>query len=133
MKAVRAAAALSLLLTAIPIHSENPPAYVREGDRVEQRFREQRDRLNAFFQELRATVQRELSPVEAPVLMRRLQTAPPATSVWGYAMLPRIVEIPQPPTPISTFSYSWSVTEGFVNGETSKLDDAKGILARVPV
>src|SRR4051812_22618820 len=125
MKAVQAAAALSLLLAAVPIHSENPPAYVREGDRVEQRFREHRDRLNAFFQELRATVQREMPASEAPAMMRQLQNAPPAASVWGYGMLPRIVEIPQPPTPISTFSYSWTVTESYVNGETSKLDDAK--------
>jgi hypothetical protein len=125
MRAVCAAIALGCLLAAIPVQSQNSPAYVREGDRIEQRFREHRNRLNAFFQELRTTVQRD-----APALASQLQNAPPATSVWGYGMLPRIIDIAQPPTPISTFSYSWAVTEGYIKGETTKLDNAMADLAR---
>lgn len=133
MKVASTLAAVGLFLTAIPLWSEEPPAYVREGDRVEQQFRGQRDRLNAFFQELRATVQREAPAPEAPNLMRQLQNAPPQTNVWGYRMLPRIVDIAQPPTLISTFSYSWAVTEGYVRGEATKMDQARSDLARIAV
>jgi len=133
MKVACAIAAVGLLLTAMPLVSEDAPAYVREGDRVERRFREQRDRLNAFFQELRTTVQREAPAPEAPDLMRQLQNAPPPTNVWGYRMLPRIIDISQPPTPISTFSYSWAATEGYITGEATKLDRARSDLARVTV
>lgn len=133
MKVASAIAAVGLLLTAIPVRSEEPPPYVREGDRVEKRFREHRDRLNIFFQDLRDAVQRYAPAPDAPNLLRQLQTAPPPTNVWGYGMLPRIVDIAQPPTPISTFSYSWGVTEGYVAGETTKLDQAKSDLSRVIV
>jgi hypothetical protein len=133
MKVARAIAAVGLLLTAIPVQSEDAPAYVREGDRVEKRFREHRDRLNGFFQELRNTVQREAPAPEAPNLLRQLQNAPPPTNIWGYGMLPRIVDIAQPATPISTFSYSWGVTDGYVTGEATKLDQARSDLARVTV
>jgi len=133
MKVASAMVAVGLLLTAIPVTSEEAPAYVREGDRVEKRFREQRDRLNSFFQDLREAVQRGAPASEAPNLMRQLQTAPPPTNVWGYGTLPRIVDIAQPPTPVSTFTYSWSVTEGYVSGEGIKLDRARSDLARVAV
>ena len=133
MKVASAIAAVGLLLAAIPVRSEDAPAYVREGDRVEKRFRDHRERLNAFFQELRAAIQRDAPPSEAPNLTRQLQSAPPATNVWGYGMLPRIVEIAQPATPISSFSYSWAVTEGYVTGETTKLDRAQSDLARMTV
>src|SRR5436190_3953093 len=133
MKVASAIVAVGLLLTAIPVTSEEAPAYVREGDRIEKRFREQRDRLNNFFQDLRQAVQREAPASEAPSLMRQLQTAPPPTNVWGYGMLPRIVDIPQPPTPVSTFVYSWTETEAYVTGEGIKLDLARSDLARVAV
>jgi hypothetical protein len=133
MKVAVTVATVGLLLAGIPVLSEDSPAYVREGDRVEKRFREHRDRLDAFFRELRATVQRDAPAPEAPNLMRQLQNAPPPTNVWGYGMLPRIVDIAQPPTPISSFAYSWAVTEGYVTGETTKLDQARSDLARVAV
>jgi len=128
MKVVSAIAAVGLLLAPLPLKSEDPPAYVREGDRIEKRFREHRDRLSAFFQELRALVQRD-----APAMSSQLQNAPPPTSVWGFGRLPRIVDIAQPSTPISTFSYSWSVTDSYVTGESTKLDRARSDLARVVI
>ena len=133
MKVASTIAVLGLLLAATPVRSEEDPAYVREGDRVEKGFREHRERLNNFFQDLRTAVQRDAPSPEASNLMRQLQNAPPPTSVWGYGMLPRIVDIAQPPTPIATFSYSWTMTEGYVTGEVTKLGQARSNLARVIV
>jgi hypothetical protein len=128
MKVASAIAVVSLLLAPIALRSEDSPAYIREGDRIEKRFREHRERLTAFFQELRSTIQRE-----APGLTPQLQDAPPPTNVWGYGMLPRIVDIAQPTKPISNFSYSWAITEGYVSGESAKLDQARSDLARAAV
>ena len=133
MKIASAIAAVGLILTAIPLLSEDAPAYVREGDRIEKRFREHRDRLDAFFQDLRTTIQREVSEPKASDLLREIPDAPPPTNIWGYGMLPRIVDISQPPTPITTFTYSWAVTEDYVKGETTRLDRARSDLARVTV
>jgi len=107
------------------------PAYVREGNRVETEFHGYTDRLTKYFQTLRATVEREVSPEDAAALLRKLETPPPKGGVYGYQMLPRIVDIPQPPTPIRSFSYSWPITEGYIKGEDGRLERAKTDLARV--
>lgn len=120
-----AAALLSLALL------QAQPAYVREGNRVEQQFHGYRDRLTQFFEELRSAIQREASPEEAAALLRQLEKAPPPVGVFGYKMLPRVVDIPQPPTPIRSFSYSWPITESYIRGEESKLDRAKSDLVRL--
>ena len=108
------------------------PAYVREGNRVETQFHGYTDRLTRFFQNLRATVEREMSDADAAALLRRLETPPPSAGVYGYQMLPKIVEIPSTPTPIRTFSYSWPITEGYIGGEEARLERAKLDLARIP-
>jgi hypothetical protein len=133
MKLSAAAGTAGFVLAATFAQSQLPPAYVREGDRVEQVFREHRDRLTSFFQDLRTTIQREAPPSEAGALARQLQSAPPPTNVYGYQKLPQIVEIPQPPAPISSFTYSWPTTEGYVQGEITRLDRARSDLARVTV
>jgi hypothetical protein len=107
------------------------PAYVREGNRVETEFHGYTDRLTRYFQTLRATVEREVSPEDAAALLRKLETPPPKAGVYGYQMLPKIVEIPQPPDPIRSFSYSWPITEGYIKGEDGRLDRAKADLERV--
>ncbi len=65
--------------------------------------------------------------------MRQLEKAPPQVGIYGYRLLPRIIDIPQPPTPIRSFSYSWPITEGYIRAEGTKLDTAKSDLARVAV
>ena len=117
-----------LLVTAL---LQGAPPYVREGARVEQQFRSYRDRLTQYFEDLRMTAQREVSAEEAATLLRQMEKAPPPIGIYGYKMLPRIVEIPQPPTPIRSISYSWPVTEGYIRGESEKLDRARSDLARV--
>jgi hypothetical protein len=109
------------------------PAYVREGDRVEQQFHAYQERLTGFFAGLRSAVSRELSPEQGAGVLRQLEKAPPPVGVYGYKLLPRIIDIPQPPTPIRSFSYSWPITEGYIRGEDSKLDSAKADLARAEV
>jgi hypothetical protein len=133
MKLSAAVGAAGIFLAATFTQSQLPPAHVREGDRVEQVFREHRDRLAAFFQELRATIQREAPPSEAPALTRQLQNPPPPTNVYGYQKLPQIVEIQPSPTPVAAFAYSWPTTEGYVKGEITRLDRARLDLARVAV
>jgi len=110
---------------------QGSPAYVREGNRVETQFHGYTDRLTRFFQNLRTTVQQEVSPEEATALLHKLETPPPKGGVYGYQMLPKILDIPQPPTPIRTFSYSWPITEGYIKGEDSRLERAKTDLLRV--
>jgi hypothetical protein len=119
--------AVALLLVLL----QAQPAYVREGNDVERQFQGYRDRLTQFFEELRATIRRDLSPERAEALLRQLEKAPPPVGVFGYGMLPRIVDIPQPPTPIRSFSYSWPITESYIRGEEAKLDRAKSDLVRL--
>jgi hypothetical protein len=109
------------------------PAYVREGDRVEQQFHTYRDRLTHFFEDLRSTIQRDLYPDDAAALLRELEKAPPQVGIYGYKLLPRIIDIPQPATPIRSFSYSWPITEGYIRAEGTKLENAKLSLAREAV
>jgi hypothetical protein len=123
MKTVAALLSLALL--------QAQPAYVREGNRVEQQFHGYRDSLTQFFEDLRTTIQRDVSPDQATALLRQLEKAPPPVGIFGYRMLPRIVDIPQPPTPIRSFSYSWPITESYIRGEESRLDRAKSDLVRL--
>ena len=97
------------------------PAYVREGDRVEQEFRTYRDRLEKFHTVLQTTIQRDI-----PVLQSELREAPPQPVIYGYQLLPRIVDNASGRTrPVTSFSYSWPITRGYINGEGIKLDRAE--------
>src|SRR5215471_7698196 len=96
------------------------PPFVREGDRVEQKFRTYRDRLDVFHKTLQTMIARDL-----PVLLPELEGAPPQPVVFGYQLLPRIVEnAPAEHKPVASFSYSWQITEGYIDGEGIKLDRA---------
>src|SRR6185436_4683457 len=99
----------------------NPgPAYIREGDRVEQKFRAYRERLDGFHKTLQNMIARDL-----PLLLPELEGAPPQPVVFGYQLLPRIVEnAPAEHKPVMSFSYSWPITEGYIDGEGIKLDRA---------
>jgi hypothetical protein len=100
---------------------------------VDQQFHSYRDKLALFFEDLRNAIQRDLYPEESALLLRELEKAPPQVGIYGYKLLPRIVDIPQPPTPIRSFSYSWPVTEGYIRDEGAKLETAKLNLAREAV
>jgi hypothetical protein len=111
--------------------TEDPPAYVREGDRIEQEFRAYRERLNRFFDELRGVIQQQTPAVR--VQLPPLQDAPPRPVVYGYGVLPRIVDPPAGGLePVTVFSYSWPITEGYISGETIKLERAEAELREVP-
>src|SRR5688572_7349256 len=124
---MRAAAATVLSLLLI----QAQPAYVREGNRVQQQFHDYRDRLTQFFEELRLVIQRDLSADDASTLLKQLEKAPPPVGVYGYKMLPRIIDIPQPLTPIRSFAYSWPITETYIRSEDVRLDKARSDLRRV--
>ena len=94
------------------------PAYVQEGDRVEQEFRAYRDRLDKFYLSLRTAIERDI-----PILLTELQEAPPQPVVYGYQLLPHIADNgPLDHKPVATFSYSWPITRGYIEGEGIKLD-----------
>jgi hypothetical protein len=102
----------------------SPPAYVRAGDRVEQEFRVYRDRLEKFHTALLTTIQRDI-----PLLQSELREPPPQPVVYGYQLLPRIVDNALSETrPVSSFTYSWPITRGYINGEGIKLDRAEAEL-----
>src|SRR5438034_583115 len=61
-----------------------------------------------------------LQPQDAP---------PPAAARFGYGVLPRIVDTPPAGNPpVSVFSYSWPITDGYIAGENIKLDRAEADL-----
>lgn len=113
---------IGVLSPALLAQSSRPP-YVTEGDRIEQEFAQHRDRLEAFFVELRTLIEQGV-----PALVPELEPddAPPRTGVYGYQMLPPIVEEykQDPGERITTFTYSWGVTRSYIESEEGKLDDA---------
>jgi hypothetical protein len=107
------------------------PAYVREGDRVEQEFRAHRDDLAQFHSVLRSAIQEEAPPESTESLLSQLLDAPPQTGVYGYQILPRIAETPSSDDAVSSFTYSWAITEGYITGETEKIRRARAEVQRV--
>jgi hypothetical protein len=124
---------LTLLLALWTGQSDEIQPYAREGDRVEQEFRVYRDRLNAFFASLRSMIDRQPASTTAVLPRLQQQDAPPIVNArYGYAVLPRIVDAPPPVNPpVSAFSYSWPITEGYIAGENIKLDQIEGDFANV--
>ena len=121
--------AITLLLGLLGVQDAGRPPYVSEGDRVEQQFRAHRDRLDRFFVALRGVVTRDI-----PGLLPELQGAPPQAVRYGYQLVPKIVDDPPlaslPPT--ASFTYSWPVTQGYVEGEGIKLARAESELRGIP-
>ncbi|PYS20560.1 MAG: hypothetical protein DMG11_29215 [Acidobacteria bacterium] len=52
---------IGIVLTLWTGQTDERPAYVREGDRIEQQFRAYRDRLNQFLQSLRGAVRQTIA------------------------------------------------------------------------
>ena len=106
------------------------PPYVLEGDRVEQQFRAYTYRLAEYFESLRTLVAED-----APALLPELEQEDPPNEpgVYGYQLLPRIVEEAESSLreSISSFSYSWSVTAGYLRGENQRLGNSQTQLRRI--
>src|SRR5438874_13375505 len=119
-------ASLSILLALWTGQSDGQPAYAREGERVEQEFRAYRDRLNAFFTSLRSLIDQQSASAAATLPRLQQQDAPPPATVrFGYGVLPRIVDsLPPANPPVSVFSYSWPITDGYIAGENIKIERA---------
>ncbi len=103
-------------------------AYVQEGDRVEARFRTFRNQLDQFYRSLRSTVEQN-----APSLLPELQDAPPQPVVFGYQLVPRISDSPAAgnAAPIASFSYSWPITQGYIDNEGVRLARAQQDLRQI--
>jgi len=116
-------APLTLVMALWTGQSDGRPAYAREGDRVEQEFLTYRDRLNAFFIALRAAIEQEATSTAIALPRLQQDEAPPLSATrFGYGILPRIVDVPVAGVPpVSVFSYSWPITEGYIAGENEKL------------
>jgi hypothetical protein len=122
---------IPLLLTLWTAQSDERPSYIREGERIEQTFRNYRDRLNSFFTVLRTMIDQQPSGASATLPRLQQQDAPPlaSTARYGYGVLPRIVDaLPPANPPVSVFSYSWPITDGYISGENLRLDQAEGEL-----
>ncbi len=118
-----------------PVASDDRPFYAREGDRVEEQFRAYRDRLTTFFTTLRGMIDQQPPATTITLPRLRPQDAPPPSNArFGYGVLPRIVDAPPPANPpVSVFSYSWPITDGYISGEKIRLDQAEGQLQTVSV
>ena len=127
-------ASLTLLLAVWTGQSDERPPYAREAGRVEQEFGAYRDRLNALFISLRSMIDQQPAGAAATLPRLQLQDAPlPVTARYGYGVLPRIVDAPPAAIPpVSVFSYSWPITDGYIAGENIKLGQAEEDLGRVP-
>jgi hypothetical protein len=122
---------LSLALGLLSQQSgEDRPAYAREGDRIEQEFLEHRDRLVTFFSTLRSLMDQQPASVNLALPRLESQDRPAsATPRFGYGVLPRISDSGAGGTPpVSVFSYSWPITDGYIAGERVKLDQAEARL-----
>src|SRR5262244_2976671 len=92
---------LSLVLAFLTVQADERPAYAREGDRIEQEFLAQRDRLTAFYATLRRLLGQQPAGVTATLPPLLPQDAPPAAAGarFGYGVLPKIVDPGRNATP----------------------------------
>jgi hypothetical protein len=116
-----------LALSFLTVQADERPAYAREGDRVEQEFLAERDQLTNFYATLRGLLGQQPTGVTAALPPLQPQDAPSAAgSRFGYGKLPNLVDLARTPAPpVSVFSYSWPITEGYIAGERVKIDRAE--------
>lgn len=122
---------LALLWQVAPMTPPAPAAdattaYIERGRQTEARQRAYHQRMERLREALAEVLARS-----APDLLARLEPTPP--TVFGYALLPRIVPDP-PPSPavkpqVVRFSWAWSDT--LIARESALLDRLEGSLAEV--
>jgi hypothetical protein len=126
---------LAMILALQTGQVEERPTYAREGDRIEQEFLAHRDRLISFFDTLRGVLDGQSSTPGITLPRLQAQDAPPPSVGvrYGYGVLPRIVDNTNAGSgpPVSVFSYSWPITDGYIAGERTKLDMAEARLHSV--
>jgi hypothetical protein len=125
---------LALVLSLQTGQVDERPAYAREGDRIEQEFLAHRDRMISFFFALRGLLDEQLSSPGITLPKLQAQDAPPPSAGvrFGYGVLPRILDNAKAGSPpVSVFSYSWPITDGYIAGERTKLDLAEARLHSV--
>ena len=118
---------IALLVALQNVQADEAPSYVREGDRVEQVFRDYRENLTSFYNTLRSAAERDDSRPIAPLpppLMNELREAPPRPVTYGYQLLPALVdEVSDRVAPeVDQRNYSWPITESYIEGEKVKLE-----------
>jgi hypothetical protein len=118
---------LALVLSLQTGQVDERPAYAREGDRIEQEFLAHRDRLISFFSTLRGLLDEQASTLSR---LQPQDAPPPSVGVrFGYGVLPRILDNAKAGSPpVSVFSYSWPITDGYIAGEQTKLELAEARL-----
>jgi hypothetical protein len=115
------------LLLVVWMAQTGAPSYVLRGDQVERQFRLHTEQLDEFF-----VLLREIVTGAAPELLPELdlEDPPPEPGVYGYQLLPPIVDELDAASreSVSTFSYSWLITQRYIEGETRKLGAARSDL-----
>lgn len=112
---------------AAPAASPRPP-YLQRGDEVELRYRGYRERLERFFESFGARLE-----TGAPDLAGKLREAPPALVPYGYGILPKLVPDPAKKAGVwrvTSVSYSWRRTNGFIDRDLGILEKLETRLAR---
>jgi hypothetical protein len=94
------------------------PAFVRRGNQVEELYRAYVAAMREYHEALLATLK-----ADAPDLLPILSPEPPKPVPYGYQLLPQwISDVPLgPPGPLSSTSYTWSRTEGFIVAEVPRI------------
>jgi hypothetical protein len=106
------------LLLLLPAFQRTEVAYLLRGDLVAKVFADYHEKLNTFYKDLRTTIQ-----TEAPDLEDKLESEPPHPAVFGYQLVPKLVDEPAENDPRQPESreYSWPITEGYIQNESIKL------------
>jgi hypothetical protein len=102
----------------LPAIQKAEVAFLLRGDLVAKVFADYHDKLNTFYKDLHVTIQ-----TEAPDLEDKLESEPPRPAVFGYQLVPKLIDEPpdNDPRQFEARQYSWPLTEGYIQNEVVKL------------